>query len=36
MPIKAPTRRLMHHVGLQFVEKKISGHGHRSPNAVCR
>jgi len=29
MAIKAPTRRLMHHVGLEFVEKKIQGHGKR-------
>jgi biopolymer transport protein ExbD len=33
MPLQAPTRRLMHHVGLEFVEKKVSGHGHRSLNA---
>src|ERR1700729_1399339 len=33
MAISAPTRRLMHHVGLEFVEKKISGGGHRSVNA---
>ena len=33
MSIKAPGRRLMHHVGLEFVEKKISGHGHRATNA---
>ena len=29
MAIQAPTRRLMHHVGLEFVEKKIAGHGKR-------
>src|ERR1019366_7896207 len=29
MAITAPTRRLMHHVGLEFVEKKIQGHGKR-------
>jgi len=33
MAIRSPTRRLMHHVGLEFVEKKISGGGHRSTNA---
>jgi biopolymer transport protein ExbD len=33
MSIKAPGRRLMHHVGLEFVEKKIAGHGHRATNA---
>ena len=33
MSIKAPGRRLAHHVGLEFVEKKISGFGHRSVNA---
>ena len=33
MAIQAPTRRLMHHVGLEFVEKKVSGSGHRSTNA---
>ena len=33
MSIKSPGRRLMHHVGLEFVEKKISGHGHRATNA---
>jgi biopolymer transport protein ExbD len=33
MTIKAPGRRLMHHVGLEFVEKKIAGHGHRATNA---
>jgi len=33
MPLQAPTRRLMHHVGLEFVAKKVSGGGHRSINA---
>jgi len=33
MPIQTPGRRLMHHVGLEFVEKKIAGHGHRATNA---
>ncbi len=33
MPIQTPTRRLMHHVGLDFVSKKVSGGGHRSVNA---
>jgi len=33
MPLTQPTRRLMHHVGLEFVAKKVSGGGHRSLNA---
>jgi len=33
MAIQRPGRRLMHHVGLEFVEKKVSGHGQRSTNA---
>ena len=33
MAIHQPGRRLMHHVGLEFVEKKVSGHGHRATNA---
>jgi biopolymer transport protein ExbD len=33
MAIQAPGRRLMHHVGLEFVEQKIAGHGGRSVNA---
>jgi biopolymer transport protein ExbD len=33
MPIKAPTRRLVHHVGLEFVRKKVTGGGHRATNA---
>jgi biopolymer transport protein ExbD len=33
MPIQSPTRRLMAHVGLEFVQKKVSGGGHRSTNA---
>jgi biopolymer transport protein ExbD len=33
MPLVAPTRRLMHHVGLEFVAKKVQGGGHRSTNA---
>jgi biopolymer transport protein ExbD len=33
MAIRSPGRRLMHHVGLEFVEKKIAGHGHRATNA---
>ncbi len=31
--LREPGRRLMHHVGLEFVEKKISGGGHRATNA---
>jgi len=33
MAIQRPGRRLMHHVGLEFVEKKVGGHGQRSTNA---
>ncbi len=33
MPISNPTRRLMRHVGLEFVAKKVEGGGHRSTNA---
>ena len=33
MAIKEPGRRLMGHVGLEFVAKKVSGAGHRSTNA---
>src|SRR5580698_8467211 len=33
MSIRSPGRRLMHHVGLEFAEKKVGGHGQRSTNA---
>src|SRR5579872_5717213 len=33
MPIAEPKRRLMRHVGLEFVSKKVEGGGHRSVNA---
>jgi biopolymer transport protein ExbD len=33
MPVQSPTRRLMKHVGLEFVAKKVAGGGHRSTNA---
>ncbi len=33
MPIQSPGRRLMGHVGLEFVEKKVAGGGSRSTNA---
>src|SRR5579862_7379902 len=33
MSIKEPGRRLMGHIGLEFVAKKVSGGGHRSTNA---
>lgn len=33
MPIQEPGRRLMHHVRLKFVQKKVSGGGGRSVNA---
>jgi len=31
-PISVPGRRLMHHIGLRFVRKKVSGGGGRSVN----
>ena len=34
MAIQAPTRRLMHHVGLEFVAKKASGGGKRPTSAA--
>jgi biopolymer transport protein ExbD len=33
MTIEKPGRRLMHQVPLRFVQKKVSGGGHRSTNA---
>jgi len=33
MPVQGPGRRLMHHVGLEFVAHKVSGGGHRSVSA---
>src|SRR5271168_2578127 len=33
MPVSNPTRRLMRHVGLEFVAKKAAGGGHRNTNA---
>ena len=33
MSIHQPGRRLMHFVRLQFVLRKVTGHGHRSTNA---
>ncbi len=33
MPLHEPGRRLMRHVGLEFVAKKVSGGGHRATNA---
>jgi biopolymer transport protein ExbD len=33
MPIAEPGRRLMGHVGLDFVARKVAGAGHRSTNA---
>ncbi len=33
MPISEPKRRLMRHVGLEFVSKKVEGGGHRGTNA---
>ena len=33
MPVQNPGRRLMHHVPLRFVQKRVSGGSHRSTNA---
>src|ERR1700756_2374546 len=33
MPVHEPGRRLMHHVQLEFVRKKVAGHGGRGVNA---
>jgi len=33
MAIAKPERRLMHHIPLKFVQKKVSGGGHRDINA---
>jgi biopolymer transport protein ExbD len=33
MPVQGPGRRLMHHVGLEFVAHKVSGGGHRAVSA---
>jgi biopolymer transport protein ExbD len=33
MPVEKPGRRLMHHVPLAFVRKKVEGGGHRATNA---
>lgn len=33
MTIAKPSRRLMHHVPLKFVQKKVTGGGHRATNA---
>jgi len=33
MPIAEPGRRLMGHIGLEFVAKKVAGAGHRATNA---
>src|SRR5262245_6042702 len=33
MPIAKPTRRLMHHVPLKFVAKRVTGGNHRDINA---
>ncbi|MGO9834622.1 MAG: ExbD/TolR family protein [Polyangiaceae bacterium] len=33
MPLQTPQRRLMHHVPLEFVQKKVEGGGKRSLNA---
>src|ERR1700733_3504824 len=34
MAVAAPSRRLMKHVPLEFVQKKVEGGGHRSTNAA--
>src|ERR1700684_1624236 len=33
MPVQEPGRRLMHHVQLKFVKKRVSGGNHRNTNA---
>jgi biopolymer transport protein ExbD len=33
MPVQEPGRRLMHHIGLKFVVKRVAGGGGRSVNA---
>src|SRR3984893_14083671 len=33
MPVANPARRLMRHVGLEFVQRKVEGGGHRNTNA---
>ena len=33
MTIQEPGRRLMHHIPLPFVQKKVMGHGNRNTNA---
>ena len=33
MPVHNPGRRLMHHIPLHFVQKRVSGGNHRSTNA---
>src|SRR5258708_36003104 len=33
MPIAEPGRRLMGHIGLEFVARKVAGAGHRATNA---
>jgi biopolymer transport protein ExbD len=33
MAISMPGRRLMHHVGLEFVQKRVAGGSHRNTNA---
>ena len=33
MPVHEPGQRLMHHVPLEFVRRKVEGHGKRSTNA---
>ena len=33
MPVHEPGRRLMHFIPLEFVQKKVTGHGGRSTNA---
>jgi biopolymer transport protein ExbD len=34
MPVEEPGRRLMHHIGLKFVVKKVAGGGGRGVNAA--
>ena len=33
MPVAKPGKRLLHHVPLKFVQKRVTGGGHKSTNA---
>src|SRR5437879_8423246 len=34
MTVQNPGRRLMHHIPLRFVQKRVAGHGNRGVNAA--